>query len=173
VTDQFDVALFVLRVAAGLMIMMHGYAHIWKQGKLTIHGTASWFGSMGMRPPLAQAWLASITELGAGALLVLGLFTPLGAAGLFGVMVVAFLIAHRSNGFFIYNPGQGWEYVAILMAVAAAIGTLGGGGWSLDAALDIDWWSGWRGLLTVLIAGGGGALALLAACWRPPKAQTK
>jgi putative oxidoreductase len=166
--NQIDLAMLILRVAAGLMIMMHGYAHVWKGGKSAIAGTAGWFGSMGMRPPLVQAWLASITELGAGALLVLGFLTPLAAAGLFGVMVVAFLIAHRSNGFFIYNPGQGWEYVAMIMAIALAIGAVGGGKWSLDNAFNIDVFRGWRGLATVVIAGGGGALALLATCWRPP-----
>ncbi len=169
-TTQFNLVMLILRVGAGLMIMMHGYAHIWKKGKSAIKGTAGWFGSMGMRPPLVQAWLASITELGAGGLLVVGLLTPLAAAGLFGVMVVAFLIAHRANGFFIYNEGQGWEYVAMVMLMALTIGTLGAGKWSLDNAFGIDWWqSGWRGFLTVVLAGGGGALLLLATCWRPPK----
>jgi putative oxidoreductase len=166
-SDQLDFALALVRIAFGLMIAMHGVAHIWKKGKLAIHGTAAWFGSMGMRPKLVQAWLASVTEIGSGALLVLGLLTPLAAAGLFGVMTVAWVIAHRSNGFFIYNPGQGWEYVAMVCATALLIGTLGAGGWSLDDAFGIDWWTGWRGTLTVLIVGGGGALGLLATCWRP------
>ncbi len=167
-STQTNLALLVLRVAAGAMIMMHGYAHIWKKGQRTIHNTARWFGSMGMKPPLVQAWLASFTELGAGALLILGFVTPLAAAGLFGVMLVAFLIAHRQNGFFIYNEGQGWEYVAIIMAIALAIGLLGPGEWSVDAALDLAWFEGWRGLVAVVGVGGGGALVLLAACWRPP-----
>jgi putative oxidoreductase len=171
--NQINLAMLVLRVAAGLMIMMHGYAHIWKNGKSAIAGTAGWFGSMGMRPPLVQAWLASITELGAGALLVLGFLTPLAAAGLFGVMVVAFLIAHRSNGFFIYNPGQGWEYVAMIMAIAVVVGTVGAGKWSFDNAFNIDFFKGWRGLATVLIGGGVGALLLLAIGWRPPTAKEK
>lgn len=166
-TSQTNLALLVLRVAAGAMIMMHGYAHVWKQGKLKIANTASWFGSMGMKPPLVHAWLASVTELGAGALLIVGFLTPLAAAGLFGVMLVAFLIAHRQNGFFIYNEGQGWEYVAIIMALSLGIGLLGPGDWSLDGALDISWFRDWRGLAVVLGAGGGGALLLLAACWRP------
>lgn len=170
--NQINTALFVLRVSLGLMIAMHGYAHVWKKGKLAINGTAGWFESMGMRPPLIQAWLASITEIGCGLLLVLGLVTPLAAAGVFGVMVVAFLIAHRTNGFFIYNPGQGWEYVAMIMAVAIAVGTLGAGEWSLDNAVDLTWFSGWRGLGVVLVGGGGGALALLATCWRPPTKTT-
>ena len=166
--NQLNLAMLVLRVAAGGMIMMHGYAHIWKKGKLAINGTAGWFASMGMKPPLVQAWLASVTELGAGALLVVGFLTPLAAAGLFAVMVVAFITAHRTNGFFIYNPGQGWEYVAMIMTMAFVVGTLGAGDWSVDHAFKMTAFHGWRGALTVAILGGGGAIALLAACWRPP-----
>jgi putative oxidoreductase len=167
ISTQINIALLVLRASVGVMIMMHGYAHIWKKGKVTIKNTAGWFGSMGMRPPVVQAWLASITELGSGALLVGGLFTPLAAAGLLGVMLVALLIAHRSNGFFIYNEGQGWEYVAIIMAVAVAVALLGPGQWSLDHALKIDFGTG--GSLAALGAGVIGALMLLATCWRPPR----
>lgn len=165
--DQLNFALLLVRVSVGLMIIMHGYAHIFRGGKIA--GTARWFKSMGMRPPLVQAWLASITELGSGALLVLGLLTPLAAAGVLGVMVVAWMIEHRTKGFFIYNPGQGWEYVAILSAIALLIGTLGAGEWSLDNAFDITAFRGWNGLVTTAVAGGGGALLLLATCWRPPK----
>ena len=172
VMNQINLAMFVLRVSVGLMIVMHGYAHVWKKGALAIKGTASWFGSMGMRSPITQAWLASITEIGSGVLLVLGLLTPLASAGVFGIMVVAFVIAHRSNGFFIYNPGQGWEYVAMIMMMTIAIGTVGAGEWSLDNAFDITWFSGWRGLVAVLAIGGGGALALLVTCWRPPTKKT-
>ena len=164
--NRVDVVLLVLRVAAGLMIAMHGYAHIFKKGKLAINGTAAWFGSMGMRPPLVQAWMASLTELAAAGSLVLGLLTSLGAAGLLGVMVVAWITAHRKNGFFIYNPGQGWEYVAMLSAMSLAIGTFGPGKWSLDHAIDLSWYSGSTGLWITLL-GVAGAAVLLAICWRP------
>lgn len=164
---QAHIALLVLRVAVGSMIIMHGVAHITKRGKLTIAGTARWFGSMGMRYPMVQAWTASITELGGGALLISGLFTSLGAAGVLGVMLVAWIIAHRRNGFFIYNAGQGWEYVAILCAVALTIGTLGPGKYSIDHAIDLTWYTGWTGLCVTLL-GALGALVLLATCWRPP-----
>lgn len=164
--NRVDLILLLLRVSAGLMIGMHGYAHIFKKGKLAINGTAGWFGSMGMRPPLVQAWLASLTELAAAASLVLGLLTSLGAAGLLGVMLVAWITTHRTNGFFIYNPGQGWEYVAILCAVALTVGTLGPGKYSLDDALDLNWYSGSTGFWLTML-GAAGAAVLLATCWRP------
>ena len=148
------------------MICAHGYAHVFRGGKIA--GTARWFASMGMRPPLVQAWMASMTELGSGIMLVAGLLTPLAAAGLLGVMSVAFTIEHRTRGFFIYNPGQGWEYVATIGAIAVAVGTIGGGKVSLDNAFDIAFTSKWAGLLVTLIGGLGGAALLLATCWRPP-----
>ena len=54
--------------------------------------------------------------------LIFGLLTPLGAAGVIGVMVVAFAINHRGNGFFIFRPGEGWEYVMTLALVGVAVG---------------------------------------------------
>ncbi len=164
--DRFDAALLLVRVYAGFMIFRHGYAHVWPN---KIAGTAKWFASMGMRPPLVQAWMASITELGSGVLLALGLFTSLGAAGLLGVMAVAFWIEHRKRGFFIYLPGQGWEYVAMIATVAILLGTVGPGRFSLDNAIDLTLFNDWKGLIVTLVGGLGGAALLLATCWTDPK----
>lgn len=173
--DAIDLVLFVFRCGIGAVIAVHGINHIgWEGGRFgtKIDGTAGWFDSMGMRPPLVQAWLASITEIGAGLLLILGLLTPFGAAGLLGVMVVAFTIAHRDKGFFIFNPGQGWEYVLVLALCALALGALGPGAWSLDDALGwCDDLFGWSGLALTAGLGGGGAAVLLATCWRPPASE--
>ena len=163
--DRLDAVLLLVRVFAGYMILRHGYAHVWPN---KIQGTAKWFASMGMRPPLFQAWMASITELGSGVLLILGLFTSLGAAGLLGVMVVAFWIEHRKRGFFIYLPGQGWEYVAMISTVAVLLGTVGPGRFSLDNAVDLTLFNDWKGLIVTLFGGLGGAALLLATCWTDP-----
>lgn len=58
---------------------------------------------IGIRPGKAHALLATVTELGAGALLVAGLLTPLAAAGVVGTMAVALIANHRENGFFIFR----------------------------------------------------------------------
>jgi putative oxidoreductase len=168
--DQVNLALFILRVITGVMIIAHGVNHIWRGGK--IQGTGRWFASMGMKPGILHAWLASITELTCGALLILGLLTPLAAGGVLGVMLVAWVTAHRNNGFFIFKPGQGWEYVAYISFTCIAIGTLGAGDWSLDNALDINF-NDWAGLITTLVVGVGGAATLLAVFYRPePEAST-
>lgn len=164
--DGVSAGLLVLRVTIGAVMIAHGYNHIFRGGK--IEGTAGWFESLGMKPGKLHAWLASLTELGAGAMLLAGLLMPLAAAGVVGVMVVAWITNHMKNGFFIFRPGEGWEYVMTLCMCGVALGALGAGTWSLDNALDIDW-NGWGGLITAVAVGGGGALALLAVFWRPAK----
>ncbi len=164
--DAIDLALLIFRCGIGAVMLAHGINHVIGGGK--IEGTAGWFGSMGMRWPLVQAWLASLTEIGAGILLVMGFLTPLAGAGVIGVMVVAWAINHRDNGFFIFRPGEGWEYVMTLALCGLVLGAVGPGEWSLDNAFDLDDdLVGTTGLLLSAIAGAGGAALLLAIAWRP------
>jgi len=166
--DAIDFALLLLRCGVGAVMLAHGINHM----RPNIDGTAGWFGSMGMKPARLHAWLATVTEIVGGLLLVLGLLIPFAAAGVVGVMFVAWAINHRGNGFFIFNPGEGWEYVMTLGIVGLAIGAIGPGGWSLDEALDLnDTFVGWTGLLIAAIGGVGGGAALLAGFWRPPPAD--
>ena len=165
--DSINLALLVLRCGLGAVMLAHGINHIYGGGKIA--GTGRWFESLGMKPGIVHAWLASITEVVGGALLVLGLLTPLGGAAIIGVMLVAGITNHRGNGFFIFRPGEGWEYVLTLGLAGFAIAVLGAGEWSLDHALELDdELVGTPGLLIALVAGVGGAAALLALAWRPP-----
>jgi len=166
--DAIDLALLLLRCGAGAVMLAHGVNHI----RPTIEGTANWFGSMGMKPAKLHAWLASVTEIASGILLVLGLLTPFAAAGVVGVMFVAWAINHRGNGFFIFRPGEGWEYVMTLGIVGLAIGAIGPGQWSLDEAFGLnDTYVGWTGLLIAAIGGIGGGAGLVASFWRPEKPE--
>lgn len=159
-------ALTLLRGVLGVVLLAHGINHIIGGGKIT--GTAGWFESLGMRPGKLHAWLASLTEVACGALLIAGWFTSLAAAGALGVMVVAWITNHRGNGFFTFRPGEGWEYVMVLAAVSLAVGALGAGEWSLDQVSDWDVFAGASGLGITAGAGLGGAALLLAVFWRPP-----
>jgi putative oxidoreductase len=120
-----------------------------------------------MRPGVLHAWLASLTEIASGALLVVGLLTPLAGAGVVGVMLVAWITNHRKNGFFIFRPGEGYEYVMTLTALGLGVAGLGAGQWSLDHAAGIFEHPSLGGFLLGLLAGGGGAVVLLAVFWRP------
>jgi putative oxidoreductase len=166
-----DLALLLLRVVTGVVMLAHGINHVFRGGKIA--GTGRWFESLGMKPGVLHAWLASLTELAAGALLIAGLLTPLAAAGVVGVMLVAWITNHLRNGFFIFRPGEGYEYVMTLTVVGIAIGALGAGEWSLDHAVGIFDPPGKEGLLIAAGAGGLGAAALLAVFWRPPTRAPK
>ena len=164
--DSINLALAVFRIAVGAGMLAHGLNHIYGGGKIA--GTARWFQSLGMRPGIVHAWLASLTEVAGGIALVLGLLTPLGGAAVIGVMVVAWITNHRGNGFFIFRPGEGWEYVMTLTFCGLALAVLGAGEWSLDEAIGWrDDLAGTTGLLIALVAGAGGAALLLATAWRP------
>jgi len=166
--DEYNMALLILRVAFGLTMAAHGYAKVFKGGKLA--GTAGWFDSIGMRPGAVHARLAAGTEILAGLGLAVGLLTTFSAAGFVALMLVAAWTVHRSNGFFIVS--EGWEYNFILAVGAVGIAMLGPGEWSIDSAIGIDdELNGWLGLL---IAGGGGVaagIAQLALFFRPPSAS--
>jgi putative oxidoreductase len=164
--DQLNLGLLILRLAVGGTMIAHGYNHVWRGGKIA--GTGRWFESLGMKPGKLHAWLASGTELAAGAALVVGLLTPLAAGACAGVMLVAWITNHLKNGFFIFRPGEGYEYVMNLFLVSLAIGALGAGEWSIDDAIDFQP-SGWWGFGLAVLVGVGGALSLLAFFWRPEK----
>jgi putative oxidoreductase len=160
-----DTSLLVFRLGLSLVFLAHGCNHIFGGGKIS--GTARWFEGLGMRPGVLHAWTASLTELAAGSLLALGLATPLACGGVIGVMVVAWVTNHLRNGFFIFHPGEGYEYVMTLTLAAIGLAGIGPGQWSLDHALK--WFDppGWVGLSTAVIAGLVGAAGLLATFWRP------
>jgi putative oxidoreductase len=164
---QVDVALLVFRLAVGTVCLAHGYNHLLGGGKLA--GTARWFGSLGMRPPMVHALVATFTELGIGVLFVLGLLTPLAGAGLIGVMVVAWITNHRKNGFFIFRPGEGYEYVMVLTASGVLFAGVGGGQWSVDRALKIFTPPSWLAFVVCLALGFGGAVLTLVTSWRPAR----
>lgn len=163
---QLDAASFLLRVVFGLFLAYHGWNKVF--GGNGLRGTASWFGSIGMRWPMLQARAAAGTEMGAGVLFAAGLLTPFAASGMVAVMLVAIVVAHWKVGFFIFLPDQGWEYCASIAVVAVAVAVLGPGRWSLDHAVGIHL-DGWSGGLIAAGLGITAAVAQLAVCYRPER----
>jgi putative oxidoreductase len=165
-----NVVLLIAHLYLGLMNFTHGFRKVFRGGKLT--GTAAWFDSIGMKPGKVHAFAAAFTELGVGVLLTFGLLTPLAAAGLMALMLVAIATVHRTNGFMITNPGGGMEYCLALSVMALTLGTIGSGRFSLDHALGVfSHWTTTTDFLVTLIVGVGGAFLQLATFYRPPKAE--
>ncbi len=97
-------------------------------------------------------------ETAGGLLLALGLATPVAAAMLIAVMVVAAVSAHLKHGFFAHN--QGYEYTLVLATAALTIAFTGPGPISLDALLGLhDGGYGW-GLGSLALGLAGGAMPL-------------
>lgn len=165
--EPVDLALLMIRLVVGAAMIAHGVNHWIGGGKIA--GTASWFEGLGLRHGQLQAWASVVTEIGAGVLLVLGLLTSLASAAVISIALVAGLLAHRRNGFFVFKDG--YEYVLVLAVVAASLAMLGPGQASLDHAIGINL-DGWTGLLlsvgVAVVATGG----LLATTWRPARTSS-
>jgi putative oxidoreductase len=150
-------ALLLVRVVLGITMMLHGYNH-WRGGG-RIPGTARWFSGLGLRHGVLQAWMSVVTELGAGFLLIAGLLTSLACAAVISVMLIAGVLAHRKNGFFVFKDG--YEYVLLISVVALSLATTGPGRFSVDnaAGISVTGWAGGGIALGVAVAATAGMLA--------------
>lgn len=166
--DQFNAGMLALRGVLGIVFLAHGVKHAMGRVK-----TSNWFGSIGFRQPQLQWFFSTATELGVAVLLLAGALTSLAAAGLIGVMTVAFWTVHRKAGFWITaRPDEGWEYVFTLTVGAFVLAGLGPGEWSVDGALEItDLLDGWIGV-ALGVAGIVIAFVQLAIFWRPSEAAS-
>jgi len=168
-TTEFDTVMLLARVIVGVTIFLHGYNKAFRGGRIA--GTANWFEGLGMRPNgRIHAVAAATTELASGVLLCLGLLTPLAAAGVIGICVVAARTDHR-GAFFMFK--NGWEYVMILGVLAAVIGAFGPGSWSVDAVTGLDevLIPDWRGLLLAVVPGVALGVLTILCFWRPPESS--
>ncbi|MEU6261346.1 DoxX family protein [Streptomyces sp. NPDC047043] len=163
--NEADIVALLLRLVLGVVMIAHGLNHWRGGGRIT--GTARWFTGLGLTHGTLQAWLSVVTEAGAGALLLAGLFTPLACAAVISVMLVAGLLAHRPNGFFVFK--EGYEYVLTLAVMSLALAVLGPGSASLDeaAGIDLTGWAGGGIALGVAVVATAG---LLATFWHPKPA---
>lgn len=131
---RVDPALLALRAVLGAVFIAHGGQKLF-----------GWFGGegfdaevesmrqLGLEPATLIALAAGVAEFAGGLLVLLGLFTPLGAVAIAGVMVGAIAVDAWPNGFFVYNGG--FEYNLVLIAICAALVLTGAGTYSIDRLL--------------------------------------
>jgi putative oxidoreductase len=132
-----DFAVLLLRVAAGLIFIPHGWSKIGGSG-----GAAAFAADMaayGIPPILGH--VAAWAELAGGALLLVGLLTRIDAFLLACTMFVAAFVVQLPDALYEVPPGtskflaavRGIETPLAMFAICAAVLLLGPGRLSLDA----------------------------------------
>lgn len=130
----YDVGLPVLRVVLGLIMAVHGTQKLfqWFDGP-GIKSTGGFFSKAGYPAGEAMAVIAGLTETLGGLGLILGLFTPLAAAAIVGIMINA--ISVKWSGAVLGL--QGVEFESLIAAAAATLALTGPGRFAVDHFLPV------------------------------------
>lgn len=131
-----DWAPTLLRVTLGVVMFTHGAQKLlgWFDGfglPATLEGFQQALGL-----PLALAMLIVIGEFFGSLGLIFGFLTRFSAASIAAIMVGAISLGHWNMGFFMnwtgQQPGEGFEFHILVMAMALALVITGGGRASVD-----------------------------------------
>jgi putative oxidoreductase len=126
--------LLLLRVFVGVAFFGHGTQKLFGWwGGYGPQGTGGFFASMGYRWGVPMAVLAGLAEAGGGALLALGLLTPLACAAIALVMLNAIFSVTLKRAFM-----AGSELELAYLVTVVALAAVGPGGFSLDRAIGWD-----------------------------------
>lgn len=118
---KYDYASLFLRLALGVMYIVHGYTKLFIWGP---SGTAAYFASIGMPSIIAYGTIAF--EIIGGILLILGPLTRI-ISGLATIQLFVIITVHFNNGFLSENPNGGWEYPLFMFLTSISLFFLGSG----------------------------------------------
>jgi putative oxidoreductase len=123
-----------LRAVVGPLFVGHGTQKLfgWFGGHGP-EGTGGFFESLGLRPGKRHAMTAGAAEALGGALVTLGLLTPVGATLVSATMITAIRKVHGRKGPWVTEGG--FEYNAVLVAAMTLLVENGPGRPSVDDAL--------------------------------------
>jgi putative oxidoreductase len=137
-----DVTAFVLRLAAGLIFLPHGWGKVFGAG-----GAATFAQDMpSYGLPVFLGYAAAYAELFCAVLLIAGLLTRLDALLLGCTMFVATFVVQlpdalrdpQGGGNKLFAALHGIELPLALLAICLALMLLGAGRFSLDSLLRVD-----------------------------------
>lgn len=123
-----SVGLLLARILLGVILIAHGWQKLFTNG---FGASTAMFAQMGLPLPGASAAAAIAIEIIGGALIILGLLTPIAGLFVVGDMLGAFIFVHASAGLFAASGG--WELVAALAIGAAVLSLSGPGRYSIDS----------------------------------------
>ena len=125
------------RTVIGGLFVGHGTQKLmgWFGGP-GLEGTEGMMKALEMHPPRRNALAAGVAETAGGALLTVGLATPLACSALIGTMITAIRKVHWSKGPWV--SGGGYEYNLVLIAALLALAEEKPGDISLDSAFGVD-----------------------------------
>lgn len=157
-----DLGLLLLRAALGSVLIGHGLQKLfgWWGGE-GLSGFKNTLTDVGYQHADILTYVGVGGQIAAGVLLVLGLFTPLAAAGALAYLlnsVLAGVSTHGAGRLSMFLPG-GDEYQIMLIVVSTAVVLIGPGRYGLDGD------RGWArrpfiGSLVALLLGVGGGIAM-------------
>jgi putative oxidoreductase len=168
---EVSTGLLIARLILGPMMVAHGGQKLFGWlGGYGLTGTGGFFEQLGFRPGRAFAAAASVSEIAAGVLLVLGFLGPIGPALLLSVMIVAAVSVHWNHGLFAATNGI--EVPLLYATGALTLALTGPGAYSLDAVLGLGrLWS--PGLEWAAIGAGVLAAVVNLAARRPAPSVAK
>ena len=122
-----DLGKLILRLALGILILLHGVAKL----KSGVDGIAGMVQSAGL--PGWLAYGAYIGEVLAPLLVILGFYARVGAAIIVAQMLFAIGLAHTKDLFALNNTG-GWaiELQAMFLFAALAVALIGPGRYAIN-----------------------------------------
>ncbi len=129
-------AMLPIRIALGAIMFAHGAQKVF--GVWRGPGLTNWMNEPVPFPDMLRpGWIwmgaAAFAEFIGGALVLIGLYTRIGAFLIACVMIVAIFGVHWQNGFFINN--RGFEFPLALLGMAVALIIFGGGSSSVDSQI--------------------------------------
>jgi putative oxidoreductase len=133
-----DRTIAIIRVILGIVFFAHG-----AQKALGLFGGPGFSSTIGsFQQTGIPAWLAVLAiaaEFLGGLGLLVGLLSRIAALGIIVNMVVAILMVHSGVGFFMNwngnQPGEGFEFHLLAIALGLAILVKGAGAFSVDRIL--------------------------------------
>ena len=158
-----DIGLLLLRFAVGGTFFAHGMqivSGLW--GGQGIDAFARSLEGFGYQQAAILAWVAGITAVAGGALVVLGFLTPLAATGLLALMINSVALKF-GNGFFVASPAgaNAVELDVVLGMAAAALVLTGAGRIALDRGRTWNLRPAPWGVLALIVGVAAGVLVLV------------